>query len=147
RAGQPSLLALGEAFAPRAEDVADAVEGIALAPSVAEGLLLDPAADVVDCCRAELDDVEGVQHAGRIFELVIDRVLVSLEWVQRRDLDAFAERLAPLVQPVSVGLARSAGDEVAESGGGVGSAGQVDHPGELLRRSDEHTSDLQSRVD
>ncbi|WP_270452014.1 hypothetical protein, partial [Kocuria marina] len=31
------------------------------------------------------------------------------------------------------GLAGSAGDEVEEPGGGVGSAGQLDHPGELFR--------------
>ena len=41
RAGQPVLLARREAFAPRAEEVADPVERVALAASVAEGLLLD----------------------------------------------------------------------------------------------------------
>ena len=45
--------------------------------------------------------MEGVQHAGRVFELVIDRVLAALERVQRRDLDPVAERLAALVQPVA----------------------------------------------
>ena len=133
RAGQPVLLARREAFAPRAQEVADPVERLALAASVAERLLLDSAANVIDRSAGELDDVEGVQHAGRVLELVIDRVLVSLERVQRRDLDPLAERLAAFVQPVSVGLAGSAGDEVEEPRGRVGSAGQVDHPGELLR--------------
>lgn len=99
----------------------DAVVGIALAASVAESLLLDPAADVIDRCAGELDDVEGVQHAGGVLELVIDRVLLTLERIRRRDLNAFAERLAAFVQPVSVGLARSAGDRVQQPDGGVGS--------------------------
>ena len=133
RSFQASLLARREAFSPGAENMADAVEGVALAASVAEGLLLDPAADVIDCRAGELDDVERIQHAGGVLELVIDRVLVSLERVQRRDLDPLPEPFAPLVQPVAVGLAGSAGDEVEEPGGGVGSAGQVDHPGELFR--------------
>lgn len=58
--GVPVGLGEGEAFPSGKEDVADAVERITLAAAVAEGLLLDPAADVVDCCCAQLDDVEGV---------------------------------------------------------------------------------------
>src|SRR5699024_3294886 len=133
RAGQPSLLARGEAFPSGAENMTDPVEGVALAASVAESLLLDPAADVIDCSPGELHDVERIQHAGGVLELVIDRVLVALERVQRGDLDPLAELVAALVEPVSVGLAGSAEDEVEESGGGVGAASQIDHPGELLR--------------
>lgn len=132
-AGQPGLLARREALPPGAENMADAVERVALAASVAEGLLLDPAADVIDGRTGELDDMERVQHAGGVLELVIDRVLVSLEQVQRCDLDPLAELIAALVEPVSVGLAGSAGDEVKEPGSAVGSSSQIDHPGELLR--------------
>ena len=39
-AGQPGLLARGEALPPGAENMADAVERVALAASGAEGLLL-----------------------------------------------------------------------------------------------------------
>ena len=95
--------------------------------------MLDPAADVIDGRTGELDDMERVQHAGGVLVLVIDRVLVSLERVQRCDLDLLAELIAALVEPVSVGLAGSAGDEVKEPGSGVGSSSQIDHPGELLR--------------
>jgi hypothetical protein len=41
-----------------AQDPADAVERIAGASAVPEGLLLDPAADLVDRIEAELNDVE-----------------------------------------------------------------------------------------
>ncbi|WP_029088604.1 hypothetical protein [Brevibacterium album] len=56
----------------------------------------------------ELDDAEGIQHAGGVLEMAIDRVFVSLERFQRRDLDALAKHLAAFVQPVPVGLAGSA---------------------------------------
>ena len=65
-AGQPGLLARREALPPGAENMADAVERVALAASVAEGLLLDPAADVIDGRTGELDDMERVQHAGGV---------------------------------------------------------------------------------
>ena len=45
---QARSLASGETFSASAEDMTDAVERVALAASVAEGLLLDPAADVID---------------------------------------------------------------------------------------------------
>lgn len=100
---------------------------------MAEGLLLDPAADVIDRCAGELDDVEGVQHAGGVLELVVDRILVALERVQCRDLDSLAELLVAFVEPAPVGLPGSAGDEVEEPDTGVGPASQIDHPGELFR--------------
>ena len=49
-----------------AQDPADAVERVAGPAAVPEGLLLDPAADLVDRVEAEPDDVEGVQHADRV---------------------------------------------------------------------------------
>ena len=57
RAGEPCLLARSEAFPSSAENMTDPVERVALAASVAEGLLLDPAAHVIDCSPGELDDV------------------------------------------------------------------------------------------
>lgn len=77
--------------------------------------------------------MEGVQHAGRVFELVIDRVLVAPERVQRRDLDPLAEGAAAFVQPVAIGLTGSARDQVQEPDSRIRSASQIDHPGELLR--------------
>src|SRR5690625_5788751 len=92
-AGQPVLLARREALPPGAENMTDPVERLALAAAMPESLLLDPAADVIDRCAGELDDMEGVQHAGGVLELVIDRVLVTLERGQRRGLDRKSTRL------------------------------------------------------
>jgi hypothetical protein len=63
------------------------------------------------------------------------------ERVQRRDLDTATELLAALLEPAGVGGSGAAHDEVEQSGlhdrlAGVlrvGLAGQVDHPGQLLR--------------
>ena len=131
--GQAVLLARGEAFTPGAEDVPDPEQRVALAAAVAEGLLLNSAADVIDRCAGELDDVEGVQHAGGVLELVIDRVLVSLERVQRRDLDLLPEPLTALAQPVAIDRPGPTWDEVEQPRSGVGSSGQVHHPGERFR--------------
>ena len=61
------------------------VEGIACASAVTQGVLLDAAAYLTWGVASELDDVEGVQDAGGVLELIVDGVLVSLEGVQRRD--------------------------------------------------------------
>ena len=44
----------------------------------------------------ELDDVKGIEHAGGVLELVINGVLISLEGIQRRDLDTGAKVFAAL---------------------------------------------------
>src|SRR5699024_6817492 len=128
-AGQTGLLARREALPPGAENMTDPVERLALAAAMPESLLLDPAAHVIDRCAGELDDVEGVQHAGGVLELVIDRVLVALERVQRRDLDSLAELIAAFVQPVAVCLTGSTRDQVQEPGSLTRPASQSDHPG------------------
>ena len=55
RGTEPVLLAWSEAFPSGSEDAADTVEGIARSAPVPEGLLLDPAADVIDCFCADFD--------------------------------------------------------------------------------------------
>lgn len=120
RPGQAVLLARGESLSPGAEEVADPVERVSLAASMTEGLLLEPAANVIHRRRAELDDVERVEHAVGVLELVIDRVLVSLERVQRRDLDHLPEPLAPLVQAVAVDRPGPAWRQCEQPRGGMG---------------------------
>ena len=44
-------------------------------------VVLDAAAHVIEDVPSELDDMEGVQDAGGVLELVIDRVLVFLEGI------------------------------------------------------------------
>ena len=79
------LLAWGEPVARGAQEKPDLIEGIALASAVTQGVLLDAAAYLTWGVASEFDDVEGVQDAGGVLELVVDGVLVSLEGVQRRD--------------------------------------------------------------
>ena len=68
----------------------------ACASAVTQGVLLDAAAYLTWSVASELDDMEGIQDAGCVLELVIDGVLVSLEGVQCRDLDTGAKLFAAL---------------------------------------------------
>jgi len=129
------LLPVGEVFLAGAEQVADPIERIVLAAAVAVDVLLDPAADLIDSGRAGLDYVERVEDGDGVFELVVDGVLVAVEWVQGGDLDAFAEPVAAVTQPGLVGLTGSARDQIQQPGPDVSVlvAGEIDHAGELLR--------------
>ena len=109
------LLPVGEVLPPGAEDVADAVERVALAAAVAQGVALDAAADVINGLGAEFDSVERVQDGDGVFELVGDRVAVSGERVQRRDLDPAAEGVIALGKPVRVRLRGPARDQVEQA--------------------------------
>ena len=79
------LLTWGEPVARGAQKIADLIEGIALASTVTGRVLLDAAAYLIESVASEFDDVEGIQDAGGVLELIVDGVLVSLEGVQRRD--------------------------------------------------------------
>ena len=88
------------------------VEGIACASAVTGRVLLDAATHLIKGITSELDDVKGVEDAGGVLELVVDGVLVSLEGIQRRDLDTGAKLFAALFEPVLVHGARPAWDQV-----------------------------------
>ena len=64
-------------FGAVAEQPADPIQRVIGVAAVAQGVLLDPAADLVDDLGAELDDVEGVQDGDRVGQLVADRVVES----------------------------------------------------------------------
>ena len=132
---QPCLLPFGEVLLAGAEDVPDPVERVVAAAAVPGGVLLNPAADVIDDGAGELDDVERVEHGDGVLELVVDGVLVAVERVEGRDLHARPEVLASLDEPVPVGGPGPAGHQVEEAGVDVSVlvTGEVDHPGELLR--------------
>ena len=72
------------------------VEGVACAPAVTGRVLLDAATHLTWSVASELDDMEGVEDAGGVLELIVDGVLVSLEGIQRRDLDTGAKVFAAL---------------------------------------------------
>ena len=90
------LLAWGEPVARGAQKIADLIEGIALASAVTGRVLLDAATHLTWGVASELDDVEGIQDAGGVLELIVDGVLVSLEGVQRRDLHPRTEVFSAL---------------------------------------------------
>ena len=106
------LLTWGEPVARGAQKIADLIEGIALASTVTGRVLLDAATHLIESVASELDDVEGIQDAGGVLELIVDGVLVSLEGIQRRDLDTGAKLFAALFEPVLVHGARPAWDQV-----------------------------------
>ena len=51
------------------------VEGVACAPAVPQGVLLDAATHLTWGVASELDDMEGVEDAGGVLELIVDGVL------------------------------------------------------------------------
>ena len=121
---------VGEVLDAVAEEAADLVERVVLVAAVAEGVLLDPAADFVDDLGAEPDHMEGVQHRDRVGQLVTDRVRVAAERVEGGVLDAGDERRPVLGLSASlVGGPGAAGDGVQQPGveASVLVAGQVDH--------------------
>ena len=79
-----------------AQKIADLIEGITLASTVTGRVLLDAATHLIESVASELDDMEGIQDAGGVLELIVDGVLVSLEGVQRRDLHPRTEVFSAL---------------------------------------------------
>ena len=63
------LLTLREPIARGAQEIADLVEGIACGSAVTGRVLLDAAASLTWGITGELDDMEGVEHAGCVLEL------------------------------------------------------------------------------
>ena len=113
------LLTLREPITRGAQEKPDLVEGIPLASAVSGRVLLDATTYLIKGIAGELDDVKGIEHAGGVLELVINGVLISLEGIQRRDLDTGAKLFAALGQPVLVHGARPSWDQVQQAGRGM----------------------------
>ena len=90
------LLTLREPITRGAQEIADLVEGIPLASTVTGRVLLDATAHLIKGITGKLDDVKGAWHAGSVLELVVNGVLISLEGIQRRDLDTGAKVFSAL---------------------------------------------------
>ena len=90
------LLTLREPITRGAQKKPDLIEGITLAPAVTGRVLLDAATHLIESIASELDNMEGIQDAGGVLELIVDGVLVSLEGIQCRDLDTGAKLFAAL---------------------------------------------------
>ena len=69
------MLARGEPITRGAQKKPDLIEGIALASAVTGRVLLDAAAYLIKGVASELDDMEGIQDAGGVLELIVDGVL------------------------------------------------------------------------
>ena len=74
------------------------VEGVACAPAVPQGVLLDAATHLTWGVASELDNMEGIEDAGGVLELIVNGVLTvsPLEGIQCRDLDTGAKLFAAL---------------------------------------------------
>ena len=69
------LLTWGEPVARGAQKKPDLIEGITCAPAVTGRVLLDAAAYLTWGVASEFDDMEGVEDAGGVLELIVDGVL------------------------------------------------------------------------
>ena len=69
------LLTWGECVARGAQKKPDLVEGIALAPAVTGRVLLDAATHLIESIASELDNMEGIEDAGCVLELIVNGVL------------------------------------------------------------------------
>ena len=69
------LLTLREPITRGAQKKPDLIEGIALAPAVTGRVLLDAATHLTWGVASELDDMEGIEDAGGVLELIVDGVL------------------------------------------------------------------------
>ena len=110
------LLTLREPITRGAQKKPDLIEGITLAPAVTGRVLLDAATHLTWGVASELDNMEGIEDAGGVLELVINGVLISLEGIQSRDSHPCTEVFSALGQPVLVHGARPAQHQVHSSG-------------------------------
>ena len=69
------LLTLREPITRGAQKIADLIEGVTFAPAVTGRVLLDAAAYLTWSVAREFDDMEGVEDAGGVLELIVDGVL------------------------------------------------------------------------
>ena len=90
------MLTLRESITRGAQKIADLIEGVTFAPAVTGRVLLDATTHLVKGVASELDDMESIEDAGGVLELIVDGVLISLEGIQRRDLDTGAKVFAAL---------------------------------------------------
>ena len=86
------LLTLREPITRGAQEIADLIQGVTCACAVTGRVLLDAAAYLIKGITGELDDMEGVAHAGCVLELA-KRWRSCCHWsgIQRRDSHPRAE--------------------------------------------------------
>jgi hypothetical protein len=85
------------------------IQRVALVAASGQRVLLDAAADLIDDAEAELDHVEGVQHADRAGQLGGQGCGVSAERVERGEADLRLPGLITGGEPARVHLPGAAG--------------------------------------
>jgi hypothetical protein len=96
-------------------------------PAPVQGLLLDPAAHLIDHAEAELDHVEGVQHPHRGGQLAGQRCGVAAERIKSGEADLALPAAITFGEPAGVDLPGAAGQHLEQPG--RPSRGQVGDPG------------------
>ena len=90
------LLTWGELVARGVQKKPDLVEGITLASAVTGRVLLDAATHLTWGVASELDNMEGIETLVASWSWSSTAFLLSLEGIQRRDLDTGAKVFAAL---------------------------------------------------
>jgi hypothetical protein len=88
-----------EAFVGAGEQPAGPVERIVLVAPVAEGLVLDPAANLIETLVGQLDQVERVRDLGRPGQHGVEGEPPRAGQVQDRPVDPLAPRGRPGCEP------------------------------------------------
>jgi hypothetical protein len=74
----------GQPVAAPTQHAADAIERVAGAAAVAGGVLLNPAANLIQAGQAELDHMEGIKYPRRVGQLGGQRAGIAPKRIQRR---------------------------------------------------------------
>ncbi len=125
---------LGEEPAAGLQGPPRGVERVAGAAAVPAGVLLDPAAALVERVGSEADDVERVHHGDCLGQLLAGGGLEAGEAVHRDDLDPGPPGLVAGGEPVREHGFGAALDHVQQPGGSapVADGGEVDDHGDVL---------------
>lgn len=140
RGNQPRAGVVGEPIGAATQPTPDPVERIVSAATVPGGVLLDPAAYLIEAGQAQSHDVEGVQHPDRLGQAGGQGGRVAPIGVQRSVTDLIAPVRLPLVEPGREARGGVVIDDVEQPGrparGQVGDAS--DKPSRAGRGGGEH---------
>jgi hypothetical protein len=119
-----------EVFGAAAQRPADLEQRVGLVAAMAQRLVLDAPADLVEGLVAQPHDVEGVEDAHRVGQFGAQRGRVAAEGIQRRHGDPVRPHRFARGDPVRVGLAGAAAHHVQQTRRAA--RGQVDDAGSEL---------------
>jgi hypothetical protein len=109
---QPVLLHVGEQVGAGVQGPAGGVERVAVTATATAGVLLDPAAALVEGVTGQAHDMEGIHDRDRVGQFLGGGGLEPGEPVHRDDFDTVAPHILALAQPLLEGLLGAALDHV-----------------------------------